>query len=477
MERPFEYIKTYWGKFTTPSKKIKESSDQEKARLLLTLLIGVLPPGLIAALLIPLTKGDRIMDPYQDSRYVIYSLGMWIVIFILARSHYYKSAVWMAILTGIVVILFAAVPDNDNEDFFFLSYILIFSGLFFPSKGIIFVYLICMIGISSSILFHPIENFFEILIFPSVMVTIGGLLSIIGSRHFEKIYSTHYKNELLHEAQFRALLENLYDGTAEIQAGIIVRVEDKFARLFGYSSKELTGKSLTQIISRHRAANGENYNFETVGLTSSNEQLHLEVALSPIPSSTTHNQIIAVRNISERKTAEEELKQLALYDPVTGLFNRTQLLKHVTERRLNPRKYLYTSLLFIDIDDFKIINDQYGHEAGDEILREFGLRLKNLVRGEEIVARYGGDEFVIVCDYPMDETYTIARRILSSFCNPFNLRNVSLNLTASLGVVRDICVYTDVDAVLRAADEAMYRAKARGKNQFNFAFPKKSNVR
>ena len=171
------------------------------------------------------------------------------------------------------------------------------------------------------------------------------------------------------------------------------------------------------------------------------------------------------------------MKQLALYDSVTGLFNRTQLLKHATECRSNPKNNLYTSLLFIDIDDFKIVNDQYGHEAGDEILKEFGLRLKNLVRAEDIVARYGGDEYVVVCDYPMDETYTIARRILSAFQDPFNLRDVSLRLTASLGVVRDIRAYTDVDAVLRAADEAMYRAKARGKNQFDFAFPEKSNVR
>ena len=289
MERLIKDIKAYWGKLITPSKQIKEAPEQEKARLLLTLLIGVLPLGLLAALLIPFTTGNHILAPDQDSRYVIYSLGMWIFIYFLGRSRYYKLAVWTAILTGIVVILFAAIPDNDNEDFFYLSYILIFSGLFFPSKDVTYVYLICMIGISSSILIHPGENLFEFIIFPSVVVTIGGLLSIIGSRHFEKIYSTHYKNELMHEAQFRTLLENLYDGTAEIQAGIIVKAEDKFARLFGYSAKELIGKSLTHIISHYRVVDREKYSFETMGLTASNEQLHLEVAISPIHSSTTRS--------------------------------------------------------------------------------------------------------------------------------------------------------------------------------------------
>jgi len=183
--------------------------------------------------------------------------------------------------------------------------------------------------------------------------------------------------------------------------------------------------------------------------------------------------VIAIRNITERKVAEAELKKQAIYDPVTGLFNRTQLLKHVTQRQLASPKGMKTSLMFLDLDDFKAVNDQFGHEAGDELLKKVGKRLGDIIREGEIIARYGGDEFILVCDYPMDDTYTIAQRVLSSFNAPFLLKDGPVYITTSIGIVRNIIEHANVDAILRAADKAMYRAKERGKNQYEYAYPEK----
>ena len=137
---------------------------------------------------------------------------------------------------------------------------------------------------------------------------------------------------------------------------------------------------------------------------------------------------------------------------------------------------MQTSLLFLDLDDFKNVNDQFGHDAGDKLLKIVGERLQTVVREGDMVARYGGDEFVVVCHYPVDGTDTIAQRILLTLHDPFRLENTTLKITTSIGIVRDISQYADVDEILRAADKAMYCAKDKGKNQFEFAVPEKVNL-
>ncbi|GAB4430153.1 MAG: hypothetical protein Kow002_18650 [Anaerolineales bacterium] len=462
-------LEKMWFKIIAPSEKISDSLEREKARLLLKLLGGVLPVGLVAAIIIPVTEGIQILDKSHDAQFVVYSLLPWTITFLIAKSKHYKVAVWLSILTALVIILYAAVPDQDSEDFIYLAYVMFFSSLFFSFAEISLVYLLCIGCIIPSIFFLPDPYRYESTLYPVVIVTIGGLLSLLGSQNLKRLSAMYFENQLKREAQLRTVLENTYDGTAEVRDGIIIRAQENFARLFGYTHDEIVGKSITQIISDHQLPNLQKRMLETTSPAQATNPLHLEIVLSPVEASNGHNQIVAVRNISERKAAEKELKQLALQDSVTGLYNRSYLLNHITDRRLTPKTHVTTSLLFLDLDNFKRINDTYGHEAGDKILHEVGKRLKQVVREKDVVARYGGDEFVLVYECAKDETNTIANRILVAFHTPFFLDEIPIHLTTSIGVVRNILAYGDVDEVLRAADKAMYHAKAKGKNQFAFA--------
>ncbi len=165
-----------------------------------------------------------------------------------------------------------------------------------------------------------------------------------------------------------------------------------------------------------------------------------------------------------RLELEAELREQAVRDPLTGLANRTLLLAR-TETALDrlPRSGGTVAMLFVDLDGFKDINDARGHEAGDAVLREVASRLENVVRPADTVARFGGDEFVVLCedlDDPKEAT-GIATRMLDALTVPHRLGDDTVVLAASVGAATAVGGGA-TDALLRAADDAMYRAKRRG---------------
>ncbi|MCP9455230.1 MAG: GGDEF domain-containing response regulator [Nitrospira sp.] len=179
----------------------------------------------------------------------------------------------------------------------------------------------------------------------------------------------------------------------------------------------------------------------------------------------------SIRYAIERKRAEERLTYLAQYDQLTGLVNRTLFrdrLLHAMAR--SKRLQQGIGLMLLDLDRFKTVNDTWGHEAGDQVLRATADRIKACVREVDTVARMGGDEFTVIVEglsYEEDLAH-IAERIISSMIEPFCL----LSGQAVIGVSIGITVYPlddhDIDDLLRHADAAMYRAKQRGGNAFEF---------
>ncbi|GEM_PF-1273068 len=463
-------ISSLWETLQRPSPEITDPIEREQAELFLKLLTLVLPLGLVIVAVATLGMGHNPLSPDHDSRYAIFSSVGWLGVYLLARTRVYRYAVWLAILIGIGVILLSAAPDNDYEDYFYLAYVLIFSSMFMNFKEICLVYLLSMLGIVlGTFLFSA--NFWDGVFYPASIVTIGGFLSVLSSNHIRKVHGIHAANELSRERRFRHLLETSFDGLAEISNSVIVDVDEKFLSLFKLPRESLVGRKLSELITISGDGDLDQQVLNAMAKTSDGTPLHLEVHFNASVRTDTERQLIAFKNITSRKSAEEELRRQAHHDPVTGLLNRTQLLKHITARKLTVRPNMRTSVLFLDLDNFKNVNDAFGHDIGDELLKEVSLRLMRVTRDEDVAVRYGGDEFVLVCDYPTDETFTIASRILSAFTQAFNLRFNSVRLTPSIGIVHDIADYEDVDSILRAADEAMYRAKARGKNQFEFAAP------
>jgi diguanylate cyclase (GGDEF)-like protein/PAS domain S-box-containing protein len=175
-------------------------------------------------------------------------------------------------------------------------------------------------------------------------------------------------------------------------------------------------------------------------------------------------------DITDHKRLESKLIHDALHDPLTGLANRVLLRDHL-ERALARlgRSHGSVALLFVDLDDFKRVNDGLGHDAGDELLVAVAHRLQACVRPEDTVARLGGDEFAILLDRAEtpEVAAAAARRVLDGLRTPFTLRGNEVPVSASLGVA--LGAESELDDLLREADIAMYMAKAHGKARFELA--------
>jgi diguanylate cyclase (GGDEF)-like protein len=181
------------------------------------------------------------------------------------------------------------------------------------------------------------------------------------------------------------------------------------------------------------------------------------------------------QEILERQRAEERLVHDALHDNLTGLPNRALLadrLGRAIEYNQRRPDFPFT-VLFLDLDHFKIINDSLGHQTGDQLLIAIARRLSECVRTSDTVARPGGDEFVLLLENIPDQTALkiVIDRITSSLAQPFNLDGREIFVTASIGVVLNLFGYTSADDVLRDADIAMYRAKDSGKARAEIFIP------
>ena len=179
--------------------------------------------------------------------------------------------------------------------------------------------------------------------------------------------------------------------------------------------------------------------------------------------------VVTVRDTTEHKAFEQQLTQQAFYDALTGLPNRVLFLDRLKQALVRAgRRKDAVGLLFIDVDNFKLINDSLGHQVGDTLLTEAAARLRSCVRAQDTVARLSGDEFVVVLELlaGADDAVPVAKAIAHQFSRPFRLNERDIVVTASIGIALSDAGQDTADSLLRNADLAMYRAKSDGRARY-----------
>jgi diguanylate cyclase (GGDEF)-like protein/PAS domain S-box-containing protein len=181
--------------------------------------------------------------------------------------------------------------------------------------------------------------------------------------------------------------------------------------------------------------------------------------------------LVALANIDDRKRMQDDMRRKAMHDPLTGLPNRAMFMESL-ERAVHKarRRTSRATVLFIDLDRFKEVNDTMGHHAGDELLKAVGERLGTAVRQSDLVARLGGDEFVVLIEEHggPEEVMIVAQKVLSLLARPVLIDWREVQISGSLGIASFPEDGADLESLVKNADTAMYQAKERGRNNFQF---------
>ena len=288
------------------------------------------------------------------------------------------------------------------------------------------------------------------------------------------------------ETLLNSIVNTAADGIIVIdESGMLEFVNAAVERMFGWRPLELIGRNFDTLL-MPRPQGGDkllggldrNNRSPSVGVGREVKAQRRDGGVFPIELTLGEMRIdgrikyaCIMRDVTERKCAEERIHQLAHYDKLTGLPNRA-LFSQLLEQALAEAKYSkkQVAVLFIDLDRFKLINDSLSHDSGDAVLKQVARRLTEAQLKRNTIARFGGDEFVVLmreCEIPTDAAET-AQRMLTAIAQPLLLEGQEYHLTASIGISAYPSDGENAQTILKNADIAMYRAKEHGKNNYQF---------
>jgi len=288
------------------------------------------------------------------------------------------------------------------------------------------------------------------------------------------------------ERQLQSILNNAAEGMIVLsESGAVQRMNLVAQRLFGLDGEAAIGMNLRQLAvdlaadEARSSLDGSAWlrtllggRRELSGRRADGALFPLELALSEIALQPSPPKFTAVlRDITERKRWETQIYALAYSDPLTGLPNRLLLrdrLEHAIATAQRNRSLV--AVLFVDLDNFKRVNDSFGHHVGDQLLRDIAERARGCVREIDTVCRVGGDEFVVVLPELRErqDAGAVARKIHASLAQPYRVDVHDICVTPTLGISVFPHDGTDAETLIRNADAAMYHAKESGKNSFRF---------
>ncbi len=293
------------------------------------------------------------------------------------------------------------------------------------------------------------------------------------------------------EQRYRHIFSNAPLGIFHYDAeGVIVDCNEEFVRIIGSSRELLIGLKMLETLQDQEMLSaikdsltiGEGYYEGNYTSVTSNKTTPFRAFYKAIKSSeqTTIGAVGIVEDFTEKMLSEQRIQHHASYDSLTGLPNRRLLLKHLgNEMARSKRHGHHGALLFIDLDNFKTINDSLGHSVGDELLKVVAKRITECIRREDTAARMGGDEFIIIITeldnsigIAAHQARGVAEKISLCLSAPCHIEGRNLQITLSIGVSLFPKADIGVDDILKQADTAMYRAKDAGRNAIHFFLPK-----
>ncbi len=289
------------------------------------------------------------------------------------------------------------------------------------------------------------------------------------------------KSLLFQKTYFESIIENLPEGVAIFdENGRITCINAAFTAMFGYTSDEAVGRNISDLVAppakieeahgiRLSISKGKTISRETVRRHKDGTDLNVAMKSAAVTvDGNVAGYFVVYRDITAEKLAESRLIQMATTDSLTGLYNRRHFFD-LSEREFARSRRNGSSLvvLMIDIDHFKNINDTYGHQAGDDVLKELAELGSTCLRSMDIFGRIGGEEFAVLLPETIsDNGVAVAERFRNRIERmQFETIQGALDITVSIGVASALAGKPDFDKVLAEADMALYNAKCEGRNR------------
>ncbi len=290
------------------------------------------------------------------------------------------------------------------------------------------------------------------------------------------------------ETALRQSEERLRKFAQATREGIVFHVErritdtnDAMLGISGYTRTELVGHFTDEFVPeswhermREQFLSGSEEPYESVILHKDGHEVPIDVVMKTMPLQGQNQRMLVIRDVTNQRKAQARIEFLALHDPLTQLPNRAHLREQLESTlALARRRGSSLAVLFIDLDNFKTVNDSLGHHVGDDLLRRVAQRITTTVRDSDLVSRLGGDEFVVVLSEVANsqDAALVAQKLLEAVSAPIDIEGHRLTVSPSVGISLFPADGDSSDDLIRHADSAMYYAKESGRATYKFFMP------
>ena len=287
------------------------------------------------------------------------------------------------------------------------------------------------------------------------------------------------------EEKYRALVNQISDSIflVEAQGKRIIEANPAYCNLLGYTATEILSLNLEDVVHEYKSfinnlqgvfQNNQNFLGEAIHRRKDGSLVDVEVSASVINYSEKGILCFTVRDITSRKRTRELLQYQAFHDVLTGLPNRRLFDEQLSTALANAKRYQHhMAVMYLDIDHFKKINDNFGHPVGDKLLKTFAFRLKSCLRASDTVSRFGGDEFAILLPQvnSLEAVAKLAQRLMETLKQPFEISNQVFEIKNSIGIAIYPQDGEEGETLIHRADLALLRTKNQGRNSYQFYNP------